>query len=177
MSHGRGVQAHHRHRPQLQRAEQGDLLHRSDDDEHRCTAHDPEAHTRAPGHGGAHRPVRTDPSRDQTSALRSGVLHRRGGHRSAEAHGNDGLPAPQDSRQHGEARGTYPQGPGGRRDGPDGPVGRREGGEPMPYICPRCGSTCINKEGRVIRCSQCRTKIVELNEPEVRKVAAPRCRR
>ena len=47
----------------------------------------------------------------------------------------------------------------------------------MPYICPRCGSTCINKEGRVIRCSQCRTKIVELSEPEVRKVTAPRCRR
>lgn len=47
----------------------------------------------------------------------------------------------------------------------------------MPYICPRCGSTFINKEGRIIRCSQCRTKIVELNEPDVRKVTAPRCRR
>lgn len=47
----------------------------------------------------------------------------------------------------------------------------------MPYICPRCGSTYIYTDGRTIRCSQCKTKITELPEPEIRKVTAPRCRK
>lgn len=47
----------------------------------------------------------------------------------------------------------------------------------MPFICPRCGSTYVNIEGRKIRCSQCRTLITELNEPEIRKVTAPDVRK
>lgn len=46
----------------------------------------------------------------------------------------------------------------------------------MPYVCPECGSSYISKDGRTIYCSQCKAKIAELDEPEIRKVVGPRCR-
>ncbi len=46
----------------------------------------------------------------------------------------------------------------------------------MSWICPRCGSSYVTKTGRVISCSQCKTKIAELDEPEHHKVVAPRSR-
>lgn len=46
----------------------------------------------------------------------------------------------------------------------------------MAYVCPRCGSSYVTKTGRTILCSQCKTKIAELDEPEYHKVVGPRNR-